>query len=58
MKKIYLTIVIMLATLSLAGQNLRTGYFLDGYSYRYQFNPAFQGNTGFSSVPVFSGISA
>ena len=58
MKKIYLTIVIMLATLSLAGQNLRTGYFLDGYSYRYQFNPAFQGNTGFISVPVFSGISA
>lgn len=58
MKKIYLIIAVVLTTsLTLSAQNLRTGYFLDGYSYRYQFNPAFQGDRGFISLPVLSGIS-
>ena len=56
MKQIYLTIIFVLATFSISAQNLRTGYFLDGYSYRYQFNPAFQGNRGFISLPIVSRI--
>lgn len=42
--------------MAMSAQNLRTGYFLDGYSYRYQFNPAFQGDRGFVSLPVVSRV--
>lgn len=54
MKKIYLTILILLMASIMSAQNLRTGYFLDGYTYRYQFNPAFQGERGFVSLPGIS----
>ncbi len=37
---------------SLAQQNFRTGYFLDGYTYRYKLNPAFQGERGYFALPV------
>lgn len=56
MKKIYLIIALVLTSVTMSAQNLRTGYFLDGYSYRYQFNPAFQGDRGFISLPVFGRI--
>ena len=56
MKKIYLIIAVVLTSVTMSAQNLRTGYFLDGYSYRYQFNPAFQGDRGFISLPVLSRI--
>lgn len=56
MKKIYLIIALVLTSVTMSAQNLRTGYFLDGYSYRYQFNPAFQGDRGFISMPVFGRI--
>ena len=35
-----------------AQQNLRSAYFLDGYTYAYKFNPAFQGERGFLAIPV------
>lgn len=35
-----------------AQQNLRSAYFLDGYTYGYRFNPAFQGERGFFAIPV------
>jgi hypothetical protein len=57
MKKIYLIAAFVLSVFTLSAQNLRTGYFLDGYSYRYQFNPAFQGERGFIALPVINGIS-
>lgn len=41
----------------LSAQNLRTGYFNDGYVYRYQFNPAFQGERGFVSMPAIGKVS-
>lgn len=56
MKKIYLIIALVLTSVTMSAQNLRTGYFLDGYSYRYQFNPAFQGDRGFISMPVFGRV--
>ena len=56
MKKIYILIVFALAGLTASAQNLRTGYFLDGYSYQYQFNPAFQGERGFIALPIFSRV--
>ena len=57
MKKIFISTVLALTALTLSAQNLRTGYFLDGYSYRYQFNPAFQGDRGFIALPLLSGLS-
>jgi hypothetical protein len=59
MKKIYLlllSVVLMLSTSAVA-QNFRTGYFLDGYMYKYQLNPAFQGERGFIALPVLGGVS-
>lgn len=57
MKRIYILALLALTCIGASAQNLRTGYFLDGYSYRYQFNPAFQGDRGFIALPVFSKLS-
>lgn len=57
MKRIYRIIIfsaslLVSATAAFAGQNFRTGYFLDGYTYRYKLNPAFQGERGYFAIPV------
>ena len=58
MKKLYVVLAaILLASSSLVAQNFRTGYFLDGYMYKYQFNPAFQGERGFIALPVIGKTS-
>ena len=60
MKKSY---ILTIALLVLAGisasaqQNLRTAYFLDGYTYAYKMNPALQGERGFFAVPVLGKAS-
>lgn len=36
--------------------NLRTAYFLDGYTYRYKFNPSFAPERGFVSIPALGNI--
>lgn len=46
MKKLIISLVAVLSAAALqlnAQQNLRTGYFLDGYTYGYKMNPAFPG---------------
>ena len=58
MKKIYSTLTILLiSAVGVFAQNFRTGYFLDGYMYKYQLNPAFQGERGFIALPVLGGTS-
>lgn len=58
MKKIYIAIaIILLSAVSVSAQNFRTGYFLDGYMYKYKFNPAFQGERGFISLPALGRTS-
>lgn len=57
MKRLYIIALSALMCFSASAQNLRTGYFLDGYSYRYQFNPAFQGDRGFFAMPFLSRMS-
>lgn len=55
MKKIFILTACLLAASCLtlgAQQNLRTGYFMDGYTYGYKLNPAFQGERGFVAIPV------
>ena len=36
--------------------NLRTAYFLDGYTYRYRFNPSFAPERGFFAIPALGNI--
>lgn len=58
MKKLYITVALILLTAaSLLAQNFRTGYFLDGYMYKYRLNPAFQGERGFVALPVLGSTS-
>lgn len=61
MKKLVFSIAVLLsmvfAVSSSAQQNLRTGYFLDGYTYGYKMNPAFQGERGFIAIPVLGKTS-
>lgn len=49
--------LLLLTTVGAFAQNFRTGYFLDGYMYKYRFNPAFQGERGFVSIPVAGSTS-
>ena len=40
-----------------AQQNLRSGYFLDGYIYKYKMNPAMAPERGFFAIPVLGNVS-
>lgn len=61
MKKILVSAALLLLASCFtidAQQNLRTGYFLDGYTYGYKLNPAFQGERGFFAFPALGKFSA
>ena len=45
------------ATLSIQAQNTNSGYFLDGYTYRYQMNPAFANDKNFVSMPGLGNLN-
>lgn len=58
MKRLYIVLAaLILAFPSMYAQNFRTGYFLDGYMYKYQLNPAFQGERGFIALPAIGKVS-
>lgn len=45
------------AATTATAQNTNSGYFLDGYTYRYQLNPAFGSDKGFVSMPALGNIN-
>lgn len=47
----------MAAALCAGAQNTNSGYFLDGYTYRYQMNPAFGCDKGFVSMPALGNLN-
>ncbi len=54
----------LLATLALTGtcmtvsaQALHSGYFLEGYNFRHQLNPAFSGERSYVSIPLLGNIN-
>lgn len=52
--KIFTAVIILLCggvTVS-AQQSFRTGYFMEGYAFRYKFNPSFQGERNYISIGV------
>lgn len=59
MKRFIYTLVaalMMFPAVVSAQQNLRSGYFLDGYIYKYKMNPAMAPERGFLAVPVLGNI--
>lgn len=38
-------------------QNTNSGYFLDGYNYRYQLNPSFGNSMNFISIPAIGNVN-
>lgn len=48
---------IVAATLAAGAQNTNSGYFLDGYTYRYQMNPAFGNDKHFVSMPALGNLN-
>ena len=47
----------MAAALCASAQNTNSGYFLDGYTYRYQMNPAIGNDKGFVSMPGLGNLN-
>ena len=60
MKRLFLVVAaaFLLCTTTFAQHNLRTGYFLDGYTYKHKLNPAFGGDRGYFAIPVAGYVSA
>ncbi len=54
MKRLFFIAIIALSFCASASaqHNLRTGYFLDGYTYRHKLNPAFGGDRGYFAIPI------
>lgn len=58
MKRVGIILVMLLVTVaSQAQQTLRTGYFLEGNSYRYRINPAMMSERNFFSMPLLGNVN-
>ena len=57
MKKTYLLLAALFLATSLAAQN-PTAYFMEGSTFRSQFNPAFAPLRGYINLPVIGGGTA
>ena len=59
MKK--LTVIVFTVLVSVmsayAQHNLRSAYFLDGYTYKHKLNPAFGGERGYFAIPALGHLS-
>lgn len=50
-------IAFMACAASVTAQNTNSGYFLDGYTYRYQLNPSFDNDMNFVSFPALGNVN-
>lgn len=55
MKKIYTLLAALLVTAGAAAQN-PSAYFMEGTTFRSQFNPAFAPLRGYFNIPALGGI--
>ena len=55
-KKLIISLAAFSAISAAAQEAPRTAYFLDGYSYRHELNPAFAGERNYISVPALANI--
>lgn len=58
-KALYMAAVAALILLpsGLRAQNLKSGYFVEDYTYRYQMNPAFGNSQNFVSMPALGNLN-
>ncbi len=56
-KRAALLIALLTLFTGASAQALRTGYFTDGYMYRYRLNPAFSSTRGHVAIPVVSNMN-
>lgn len=57
MKRIILSAIILAGTALSAAAQTRTAYFMEGTTFRSQFNPAFAPTQGYFNIPALGGIS-
>lgn len=58
MRKIYFILAILAAPVCLSAQeNMNSAYFLDGYSFRHEYNPAFVSARSYMSLPVIGSVN-
>ncbi len=57
MKKLTLLILSLMVVAGVSAQNA-TAYFMDGSTFRSQFNPAFAPQRGYVNIPVVGGVNA
>lgn len=55
--KTVLSALLVLTATGAAAQALRSAYFLEGYSYRHQLNPAFMGERNYVGIPVLGNMN-
>lgn len=58
MKKLILVIAsAVFITISLSAQNMRSGYFMDGYAFAHEMNPALTSSRGYFSIPALGNFN-
>ena len=55
--KYMMAAIMMCAATGMSAQALSSGYFLDGYLFKHQLNPALQSDKAYVSVPVLGNIN-
>ena len=56
-KKLLLLLIAAAGIETAVAQHTYSGYFLDGYTYRYEMNPAFGNKNGFVSMPCLGNMN-
>lgn len=56
-KRFAVTLLFLATTVVAGAQALRTGYFLNGYAYRYRLNPALMNDQNYFSFPLLGEIN-
>lgn len=57
MKKLILITSAVFFTFSLSAQNMRSGYFMDGYAFAHEMNPALTSSRGYFSIPALGNFN-
>lgn len=57
LKYIFAGVILLSATAAVSAQNMRTGYFMDGYAYKFKMNPAMGSSRGFFALPVLGNFN-
>ncbi len=57
LKYIFAGVILLSATAAASAQNMRTGYFMDGYAYKFKMNPAMGSSRGFFALPVLGNFN-